>query len=847
MVNPNLTQFWRIRRQQRREPCVIRPFHKQIARSLTDIVNGTTLGNKPNLMILMPPRCAKTDLGVRTFIPWALSYYPDSEFITSSYGADLAIDSTIDIRQTLASEWYRSMVSSDWGANVEMRGEQAGGRQDFFLTKEGGSVKAIGRGGGITGFGAGKLRDEFGGAIVCFPPDEYVWTEKGKIKISEIVDNKLPLKVFSKNLLNDEIEKQPIIGWYKNPGSDIIQVFFKGGHSIKCTPEHKIYTNNRGYVPAKNLLSTDHVSILPPYTANYCSVNIEFSSNSSEWFKRITYFLNLIIRKIYNFSFPGGQLSSFSRYRFPCFAGFNLTNNSCANPILFRQDSCGNRTSSNLDSLKARKLCSGTFFQKRKSFMSFSIINILGARSIKKIIKSIIGRIAIIMTGFLTFFFWTKKRQSHCNMNKDAEMFSINASTLTKMAKHHFERLEDFFRQFIRWLIRSCNNSSITSNSTKIRNAVPSVSRYLSPLFIRYHNYSSSTYCLNVRCNHNFYVGKSQAILVSNCDDMLKAQEARSAAARKDAVSYYTGTLKTRRNRNDAPKTPIILIMQRLHPEDLAGYILREEREEWNVLQIEAHNETETCWPGRIGMEEMMFMKIQQPDDYWAQYMQNPKAGTSTILKREYWRYWRDVTKVEKLITLKIITADTAFKTADVNDWSVFQCWGLCPGGMFLIDQVRKRLEFPELMKTAKDFWIKHSRRTSAHITPATEFWVEDKASGQSLVQTLRKEGIPARGWNPDESMKARPNKATVAVSVMASKDKVGRANQCTMPLSAGRIFIPDPNMPDYAWVEGFIAEHESFTTDDSHLFDDQVDTFTEACLIWQARGGGSGNIPVLQ
>jgi predicted phage terminase large subunit-like protein len=89
-------------------------------------------------------------------------------------------------------------------------------------------------------------------------------------------------------------------------------------------------------------------------------------------------------------------------------------------------------------------------------------------------------------------------------------------------------------------------------------------------------------------------------------------------------------------------------------------------------------------------------------------------------------------------------------------------------------------------------------------------------------------------------------NQATLAVSVMATKDKVGRANQCTMPLSAGRVFIPDPNMPDYAWVEGFIAEHESFTTDDSHLYDDQVDTFTEACLIWQSRGGGSGAIPVL-
>lgn len=492
MTDLSLIQFWKLRRAQRLEPCIIRPFHKQIAKSLTELMLGTM--ERPNLMILMPPRCAKTDLGVRTFIPWALSYYPDSEFITSSYGADLAIDSTVDIRKTLASEWYRSMVSSDWGAHLEMRGEQAGGRQDFFLTEEGGSVKAIGRGGGITGFGAGKLREHFGGCIIM--------------------------------------------------------------------------------------------------------------------------------------------------------------------------------------------------------------------------------------------------------------------------------------------------------------------------------------------------------------DDMLKAQEARSAAARKEAVSYYTGTLKTRRNRNDAPKTPMVLIMQRLHPEDLAGYILREERDEWSVLQIEAHNETETCWPGRIGMAEMLAMKTAQPDDYWAQYMQNPKAGTSTILKREYWKYWKDITKVEKSMTLKIITADTAFKTADVNDWSVFQCWGLSSGGMFLIDQVRKRLEFPELMKTAKEFWTKHSTRTSIHVTPATEFWVEDKASGQSLVQTLRKEGISARGWSPDESMKA--TRATVAVSVMATKDKVGRANQCTMPLSAGRVFIPDPNMPEYAWVEGFIAEHESFTTDDSHLYDDQVDTFTEACLIWQSRGGGSGNIPVL-
>ena len=494
MTNPNLLQFWRMRRAHRHEPCIIQPMHRQIARSLTALVMGTLA--RPNLMILEPPRCAKTDLGVRTFIPWSMSYFPDSEYITSSYGADLATDSTVDIRSTLASEWYRSIIDSHWGAHIEMRGERGGGRQDYFVTEEKGSVKGVGRGGSITGFGAGKLREEFGGCIVM--------------------------------------------------------------------------------------------------------------------------------------------------------------------------------------------------------------------------------------------------------------------------------------------------------------------------------------------------------------DDMLKAQEARSAAARKEAVAYYTGTLKTRRNRQDTPKTPMVLIMQRLHGEDLAGYILREEREEWEVLQVEAHNpeETETCWPGRISLQEMLAMREQNPDDYWSQYMQNPRAGTMTVFRKEWWRYWNDIAVINKFITIKIITADTAFKAESANDWSVFQCWGLCPWGMFLIDQVRKRLEFPELVTTAKEFWTKHSRRTAASVTPATELWVEDKASGQSLVQVLRREGIPARGWTPDESMKANKNKATVAVGIMASPDKVGRANQCTMPLSAHRIFLPDPKMEGYSWVTGFVAEHESFTTDDSHLFDDQVDTFTEACIIWQGRGGGSGAIP---
>jgi predicted phage terminase large subunit-like protein len=477
---PSLIDFWRLKRKYGGDLCEVRPFHELIADKLTNLIVGKA--TKPNLMILMPPRCAKTDLGVKAFVPWGLSRFPDSEWILSSYGQDLATANSVDIRNALASDWYRSTIDSRfWGAHVAMRGEGAGGRQDYFYTDEGGSVKAVGTGGGITGFGAGKLRSEFGGAILI--------------------------------------------------------------------------------------------------------------------------------------------------------------------------------------------------------------------------------------------------------------------------------------------------------------------------------------------------------------DDPLKAQEARSAAVRKAACAYIDTALKSRRNRQEDPATPIVLIMQRLHPQDPAGYLLQTEREKWDVLQIPAHEGEEVIWPGRLDYRQLMELKESNPDEYWAQYMQSPSDSMTSIYKRSWWRYWQDIQKVEARLTLKFLTADTAFKEKDSADWSVLQCWGVEGiSGIYLIDQIRERCEFPELLTRAKQFWEKHTARTSSKMTPATEFWIEDAASGISLVQTLRRErGIPARPWTPTEK---------------TGKDKVARANQVTMSISAGRVFLPDPKMPGYKWVEGFLNEHEAFAADMSHTWDDQCDAQTEALLIWQERGGGRGPVP---
>lgn len=474
-----LIDFWRIQRQQRGETCEIRPFHIQIAKYLTNLVLGRL--DAPNLMILMPPRCAKTDLGVKAFVPWALDWFPDAEFIVSSYGADLAIDSVVVTRDTLGYDWHRSMVGSDWGATVDMLGDKAGGQKNHFFTTAGGSVKAVGIGGGITGFGAGKLREEFGGCIII--------------------------------------------------------------------------------------------------------------------------------------------------------------------------------------------------------------------------------------------------------------------------------------------------------------------------------------------------------------DDPLKAQDKDSPARRKACIEWYHGTLESRKNRKEAPITPTILIMQRLHPQDLAGHLLQTERDKWTVLQIPAHDDSGvTIWPGRISYEEMMIMKETNPYLYFSQYMQAPTDIAFSLMKKDWFRFWSNQKEVEKRITFKFLTGDTAFKAKDSADWSVFQCWGADSNrSIILLDQVMGKWEFPELLKQAKNFWKKHSTKQK-QVTPATKFWIEDKASGISLIQTLITDGTPVRAWEPDIDK--------------TSGDKVARVNQCAIPMAAGRVFFPYPKMIGYSWVDGLTNECVGFTADDSHLYDDQVDAMTEAILIWMELGGGTGPMP---
>ncbi|RQR87714.1 MULTISPECIES: phage terminase large subunit [unclassified Burkholderia] len=119
-------------------------------------------GEIKRLIINIPPRYSKTEI-VKNFIGWALGHYPDCEFIYTSYSARLAAASSWDVRGLVQEPEYQAIFPG-----VQLRDDSKA--KDEWRTSAGGIVYAVGSEGTITGYGAGKLRPGFGGALLIDDP-----------------------------------------------------------------------------------------------------------------------------------------------------------------------------------------------------------------------------------------------------------------------------------------------------------------------------------------------------------------------------------------------------------------------------------------------------------------------------------------------------------------------------------------------------------------------------------------------------------------------------------------------------------------------------------------------------
>ncbi len=276
-------------------------------------------------------------------------------------------------------------------------------------------------------------------------------------------------------------------------------------------------------------------------------------------------------------------------------------------------------------------------------------------------------------------------------------------------------------------------------------------------------------------------------------DDGDKPSTIRSIKIREKTHQYYTETLLTRANNSLAP---IINIQQRLHVEDLTGFLIKQYN--FNVLKkplIESNGNINL--PKQYTEERIEELK---KDNYvWlCQYQQEPIKDGGNIIKTEWFRTYEILPKFKQIY----ITADTAMKVKEANDYSVLQCWGRTELNGFtdyyLIDMIRDKWESPELLERTQLFYLKYKKIGCSCL------FIEDKASGTGLIQSLQRKRIPVQAITP-------------------LKDKYMRLSEVLPLIKSGYVYIPEKA----EWKLDFLAECEGFSADMSHTHDDMVDAMT--------------------
>ncbi len=275
-----------------------------------------------------------------------------------------------------------------------------------------------------------------------------------------------------------------------------------------------------------------------------------------------------------------------------------------------------------------------------------------------------------------------------------------------------------------------------------------------------------------------FGAGTGGAIII---DDPLKPDDALSDVRRSFINNRYNTTIRSRVNDRDVP---IIVIMQRLHEDDLSGFLLNGgSGEQWHHLKLAAlDDENKPLWPEKHSFDELE--AIRQADRYTfsGQYLQIPSPPEGGEWRKD----WFNIINRAELpndITFEMYI-DGAYTKDTKNDPTGIQVSGKSGDNLYIFKSIDKYLEMPEL----KTFITSFVKSCGVNIT---QILVEPKASGKSLVQLLRRE----TNYNVSE---LKTN--------FVRYSKIERARASSPFIEGGRVYLVQDN-----WNDAFLQQVSTF------------------------------------
>ena len=197
-------------------------------------------------------------------------------------------------------------------------------------------------------------------------------------------------------------------------------------------------------------------------------------------------------------------------------------------------------------------------------------------------------------------------------------------------------------------------------------------------------------------------------------------------------------------------------------------------------------------WNTRFSRKILQDYKYQLGSyEYAGQLQQQPAPADGGIIKKEWFNVERNFDE-EAYMTWNFVV-DPAYTSKENNDPSALLCYSEYEGEFYIKCVEEQYLEFPELIKYITDFCARHGYDRRSRI------YVEPKASGKSIVQTLR-----------------RNTRLNVIEAKPPAKDKVARVTDVVSVIEARRV-----NILEGMWNDNFLAQCSQFP---NARHDDMVD-----------------------
>jgi predicted phage terminase large subunit-like protein len=802
------------------------------------LVTAIARGNG-RILISLPPRHGKSWFVSQWLPVWFLSMWPNKRVLLSTYEANFA------------ATWGRRArnIVKDKGSRVGLYlAEDATASNNWETTEKGGMVTA-GVGGPITGKG-------------CLTGDTIITTNIGNITIGEYFQKyslKDNIHCLTYDRTCDRLIFKRIIARRELASHEIYEIDTTQGRKLRLTGGHPIYDRERGYRPARDLARGDGILCIKEVTKEHDVHCVRPTKDnpridaSGVLYEGAT---NQVCSRVC--ALWQGIRAASIRLR-------KSIKNGMLGRVLLSRMQPGASCCKKLSSILLQGMWG--FYWKGKdilqSGMQASILNRPSPKVKRQGVSRMPGCIHpevqpdnILFAGLQKFGAFIKdvwcgqfalqNRHQLCEAFPGDASVNPRARQLSVCAMWHAgndgidkspnqPRTQQYDHSSLGYQPskQCCEQSSI---------ALPTLSFDTPPLVrdsIQKITCNCSTehvvYDIEVEGTHNYF---ANGVCVKNCDlgiidDPHKNwQEAQSSTILKSIHEWYDSTFYTRLE----PGATIVIMHTRWSENDLIGYLQREKKTDgYFTIRIPALGENlpaqldtagniivpaemdvlgraegEALCPQRYNVDALNRIKSNMTAQMWnALFQQRPAAQEGSIFLRDKWKYYR----IEPRCTFVLQSWDTASKKNWDSAYSVCQTWGVSSAGAVLLDQWRDKVEYPQLRRQAVIQYQKFKPNVVL---------IEDKDSGQALIQSLQQETtMPVMAITPD-------------------MDKITRAQAVSPMQESGRVFLPDPadaNHPENLWVSDFVDNCATFP---NAFFKDEIDTMSQALayIMLMATGG---------